>query len=79
MEGQRKILRKGLMLEGTNSRCPIFYYYFFFPKLAGEIAGQRNGTFSTVNQAVFLRRSSALTLKRNFWSAEGEKEICHSL
>ena len=30
--------RKGLMLEGTNSRCPIFYYYyyyFFLPKLAG--------------------------------------------
>ena len=74
------------MLEGTNSRCPIYIYiytknniYIFLPKLAGEIAGQRNGTFSTVNQAVFLRRSSALTLKRNFWSAEGEKEICHSL
>ena len=67
------------MLEGTNSRCPIYLYFFFLSKLGGEIAGQRNGTFSTVNQAVFLRRSSALTLKRNFWSAEGEKEICHSL
>ena len=66
------------MLEGTlNSRCPIYIY--FLPKLAAEIADQRNGTFSTVNQAVFLRRSSALTLKRNFWSAEGKKEICHSL
>ena len=56
IDGQKKI-RKGLMLEGTNSRCPIhIYIYIFLPKLAGEIAGQRNGTFSTVNHAVFLRR-----------------------
>ena len=36
--------RKGLMLEGTNSRCPFFL-------------DQRNGTFSTVKQPVILRRS----------------------